>query len=107
MKCSTVDPTSHSIVGHGDFGGGREAQHVICLYFDDVFAKDKSAKIMRTLVTAHGFGKGLTVKADLYTCIGLDSKVRTAARPSVEDRSLLTPADNVEQARHALLDLDR
>jgi hypothetical protein len=30
---------------------------------------------MRTLATAHGLGKGLTVKADLYTCIGLDSKV--------------------------------
>jgi hypothetical protein len=30
---------------------------------------------MRTLARAHGLGKGLTVKADLYTCIGLDSKV--------------------------------
>lgn len=76
MKCSTADPTLDGIVGHGAFGSNKPAQHVLCLYFDDVFAKDTAAKIKRTLATAHGLGTGLSVKADLYTCIGLDSKVR-------------------------------
>jgi hypothetical protein len=39
MKCSTVDPSESGIIGHGGFGGAKEAQHVICLYFDDVFAE--------------------------------------------------------------------
>lgn len=41
-----------------------------------MFDKARAAAIIRTLATSHGIGKGLTVKADLYTMIGLDSKVR-------------------------------
>ncbi|KAF9485978.1 hypothetical protein BDN70DRAFT_366948 [Pholiota conissans] len=48
-------------------------QHLICVYFPDVFDKAKVTEVMKVLLRNHGATLS-GVKADLYTHIGIDSK---------------------------------
>ncbi|KAL7409441.1 hypothetical protein BDY24DRAFT_403090 [Mrakia frigida] len=57
-------------------------QHVICLYYPNVYDKKASEEILRTVAENHGIELS-SVKSDLYTILGLDSKHESKMRSTI------------------------
>lgn len=65
-----------------------------------MFDKETAISILRVLAKEHGLGKGLTCKADLYTLIGIDSKVASSHHSS----PLSVPSEpEADEATYGLL----
>lgn len=69
IKSATADPQTGSSSSRG-----KEQMWLICLYFDNVWNVDHAKEVLECVVKEHGFMPN-SVKADLYTIIGLDSNV--------------------------------
>lgn len=51
-------------------------EHMVALYFDDVWSKDAAREVAEIVIRHHSqFSRGC--KADIYTLLGIDSKVNS------------------------------
>lgn len=70
-KVATLDP------GAGDMG-----THVVIIYVDNIYDKEKATKVLVSLLEDHGIEPSAS-KSDLYTTLGIDSKHASGMRSSI------------------------
>lgn len=76
IKVATADVMQNSTSASSSSSNnrGRKQQWLICVYFDVVWNEEHAKEVLECLVKEHGDIPN-SVKADLYTSIGLDSHV--------------------------------
>ncbi|CAA7258992.1 unnamed protein product [Cyclocybe aegerita] len=76
------------------------AQHLICVYFPDVYDKDSVTEIMKVLLRNHGVNLS-GVKSDLYTVVGIDSKHPSGIPSTVWKNTAVLPDKEIKELKDA------